>query len=129
MTPSGAALLGLPDGVPDAELEPPAVPADDQPLVEPGPLATPAASQTGSGDRPDAKGKTAPASVAIAGQFGWGAIALGGVVIALGGLVLGAHLLAVLGAQRAAPRPSVATEEAAQPRQSQPRWPGVGPAG
>ncbi len=122
----------LPDRVPPAALEPSAGGADDKPLVEPGPLVTAGSSGSGPGGRHDATehddAAVAPASVAITGRFGCGAIALGGVVIALGGLVLGRHLLAVLAAQRAAPRPSVATEAAAQPRPSQPRWPGVGPA-
>src|ERR1035437_472195 len=103
LTPSGAALLVLPDRVPPAALEPSAGGADDQPLVNP------ASSQSGPGDRPDAKGdregETVPASASIAGRFDWGAFAVG-VVIALGGLGL-----AILAARRVAPRPSVATEE------------------
>ncbi len=132
LTPSGAALLDLPDRVPPAALEPSAGGADDKPLVEPEPLVKTGNSGSGPGGGHDATehddAVVAPASVAIAGRFGCGAIALGGVVIALGGLVLGRHLLTVLAAHRTLPRPSVATEEAAQPRRSQPRWPGVGPA-
>jgi biotin operon repressor len=139
LTPSGAALLVLPDRVPPAALEPSAGGADDKPLVEPGPLVTAGGSGSGSGGRHDAmdphEDDAALPFAAIASRFDWGAFALGGVVIALGGLVLGRHLLAVLAAQRAAlaaqraaPRPSVATEEAARPRPSQPQWPGVGPA-
>ena len=126
LTPSGAALLVLPDRVPPAALDPSAGAADDQPLAEPESLITPAASQTGPRDRHDATehddAAVAPASVAITGRFGYGAIALGGVVIALGGLVLGRHLLAVLTARRAAPRPSVASDEAVQPAVYVPPW-------
>jgi hypothetical protein len=126
LTPSGAALLVLPDRVPPAALEPSAGGADDKPLVEPGPLVTPAGSRSGPGGRHDATehdhAAVAPASGAITGRFGCGAIALGGVVIALGGLVLGRHLLAVLAARLAAPRASVASDEAVQPAVYVPPW-------
>jgi hypothetical protein len=126
LTPSGAALLVLPDRVPPAALDPSAVPADDQPLVGPGPLVIPASSQTGLGDRPDAiddpDGETAPTSASIAGRFDWGAIALGGVVIALGGLVLGWLGLDLRAARQDAPPPSEPPEEPAQPGAYVPPW-------
>jgi biotin operon repressor len=126
LTPSGAALLVLPDRVPPVALEPSAAAANDEPLVDPGPRVTPAGSQTGPGDRSDATehdyAAVAPASGAITGRFGCGAIALGGVVIALGGLVLGRHLLVVLAARLAAPRASVASDEAGQPAVYVPPW-------
>jgi hypothetical protein len=126
------ALLDLPDRTPPAALEPSAGGPDDQPLVEPGPLVTAGSSGTEPGGRHDATehddADVAPASVALTGRFDWGAIAFGGVVIALGGLALGRRGLAAIAARRAALRPSVASDEAVQPRPSQPRWPGIGAA-
>jgi len=119
LTPSGAALLVLPDRVPPAALEPSADPADDQPLV------TPASSQSGPGDRPDTKGdregEIAPASASVAGRFDWGAFGVG-VVLVLGGLALGRLGLALLAARQDAPPPSEPPEEPAQPGAYVPPW-------
>jgi hypothetical protein len=115
LTPSGAALLVLPDRVPPAELEPSAVPADDQPLVHP------ANSQSGPGDRPDAKGETAPSSSSIANRFDWGTFGFG-VVFVLGGLALGRLGLVLLAARHDAPPPFEPPEESAQPGAYVPDW-------
>ncbi|HVA86809.1 MAG TPA: hypothetical protein VNF73_10905 [Candidatus Saccharimonadales bacterium] len=130
LSATGEALLGRPDGEPPAAPEQAATGADDQPLVEPGPLVTPGSSGSGPAGRHDApehdEAAVAPASATIARWFGRGALAVGGVGIAVGGFALGRHLLAALAARQAAPPPPVAPEEAVQPATSQSVWPGIG---
>jgi biotin operon repressor len=119
LTPTGAALLVLPDRVPPAAPEPSAGAADDQPLV------IPASSQTGPGDRPDAmddrEGEIAAASASIAGHFDWGAFGVG-VVLVLGVLALSRLGLALLAARQDAPPRSEPPEESAQPGAYVPPW-------
>jgi hypothetical protein len=124
LTDSGAALLGLPDGVPAAP-EQSAEATHDQPLAGLQSIITPGNGQIGPDRHHDAmdphEGDAALPFAAIASRFDWGALAVG-VVIALGALGL-----AVLAARRAAPRPSMSPEEGPKPRASQPVWPDIGP--
>ena len=134
LSATGEALLGRPDGEPPAAPEQAATGADDQPLVEPGPLVTPGSSGSGPAGRHDApehdEAAVAPASVALAHRFGRRALVLGGVGIAVGGvavavgvgIALGQLRLAALATQRAAPPPSVAPEQAVQPAVYVPPW-------
>jgi biotin operon repressor len=125
LTPSGAALLVLPDPVPPAALEPSTLAADDEPLVEPGPLVTAAGSRSEPGGRHDATehddAAVAPASASIAGRFDWGSFGVG-VVLVLGGLALGRLGLARLSSRQDALPRSEPPEEATQPGTYVPPW-------
>jgi biotin operon repressor len=131
VTASGAAALGLSDGEPPAVPEQPTLAAGDQPLVETGSSVTPGSRQSGSGDRLDAPDHCdadgAPAAVSRVGWFDWRAFGAG-VVVAIGGLVLGRLVLALLAIRRAGPPPSEAPPGPAQASAYQSVWPGFGPA-